>query len=230
MDIISGVFHPGDRLKINALIERYDVGANPIREALQQLQGEGLVEMIPNRGATVRYLDERVARQMLELRQAVDMLVARKFAEAGSYKLLDDLKAVQARFEEAVREGRVEEYTAHNNAFHEIITAAADNQEAEAILTRSSMLTRAIRRTVGYGPERVHSILAEHRDLIAAFERRDAERAGEIAFNHAKRASDDLLEQYRRMMQAREVPEQSTKSRRSRVPRGWSPDLANKRI
>lgn len=228
MDILNGVFLPGDRLKINALVERYDIGANPIREALQQLQGEGLVEMVPNKGATVRYLDERVARQMLELRQAIDLMVARKFAETSSYKLLNELKAAQARFEETVRAGRESEYHANNTAFHQIIIQAADNQTAEQIIAQTSMLIRAVRHSVGYGPERISSILAEHRALIDAFEERDAEKAGEIAWLHAKRASDDLLEQYRRVMQSRKRPDEPGKKRRSRVPRGWTPDLARK--
>lgn len=229
-DILSGVFSPGDRLKINALVERYDVGANPIREALQQLQGEGLVEMTPNKGATVRYLDEDVTRQMLELREAIDAFVARKFAEIGSYKLLDELKRIQAEFEQAVAEGREAEYPSFNNAFHEVIIAAADNREAEAFLARSSMLTRTIRGLVGYGGSRIDAILAEHRALIAAFEARDAGQASEIARLHAKHASDDLLEQYRKMMAARGAKERPAGSARSRVPKGWSPDLATKRF
>lgn len=229
MDILTGVFAPGDRLKINDLVERYDVGANPIREALQQLRGEGLVEMIPNKGATVRYLDERVTRQMLELRQAIELMVARKFAQTGSYKLLDELKRAQERFEQAVRDGHQSEYHSLNNAFHDIIIRAADNQEAELIMSRTSLLIRAVRESVGYGPERIGSILAEHRALLDAFEQRDAEKAGEIAWLHASRASDDLLDQYRRMMKARMRVEPAGQSKRSRVPRGWTPDLAQKR-
>lgn len=229
-DILSGVFEPGDRLKINALVERYDVGANPIREALQQLQGEGLVEMTPNKGAAVRYLDEEVTRQMLELRQAIDAFVARKFAETGSYKLLDELKGIQKRFDEAVAAGREAEYPAFNNAFHEIIIAAANNREAEAFLARSSMLTRTIRGLVGYGGARIEAILAEHRALIDAFERRDADKASEIARLHAKHASDDLLAQYHKMMAARGNGERPAGGRRARVPKGWSPDLASKRF
>jgi DNA-binding GntR family transcriptional regulator len=229
-DILSGIFEPGDRLKINALVERYDVGANPIREALQQLQGEGLVEMTPNKGATVRYLDDEVTRQMLELRQAIDAFVARKFAEIGSYQLLDELKRVQARFEAAVAAGREAEYPAFNNAFHEIIIAAANNREAEAFLARSSMLTRTIRGLVGYGGSRIDAILAEHRALIDAFERRDAGKASEIARLHAKHASDDLLAQYHKMMAARSSGERAAGGRRARIPKGWSPELANKRF
>lgn len=228
MDIVSGVFNPGDRLKINALVERYDVGANPIREALQQLQGEGLVEMTPNKGATVRYMVEDVARQLLELREAIDAFVARKFAETGSYKLLDTLKDIQRRFEQAVEEGREADYTTYNNEFHEVIIMAANNREAESFLTRSSLLVRTIRGLVGYGPERVQTILAEHRAMIEAFEQRDADKASEIARLHAKHATEDLIAQYRRMIDARQHEERPVAGKRSRLPKGWSPELATK--
>jgi DNA-binding GntR family transcriptional regulator len=228
MDIVSGVFEPGSRLKINALVERYAVGANPIREALQQLKGEGLVDMTPNKGATVRYLVEDVARQLLELREAIDAFVARKFAETGSYKLLDKLKEIQREFEQAVAEGREADYTSYNNAFHEVIIAAADNREAESFLTRSSLLVRTIRRLVGYGPERVQVILAEHRAMIEAFEQRDADKASEIARLHARHATEDLIAQYRRMLESRKQEERPASDKRTRVPKGWSPDIANK--
>ena len=229
VDIFSGVFNPGDRLKINALVERYGVGANPIREALQKLQGEGLVEMTPNKGATVRYLDENVTRDMLELRQAIDEFFARRFVEFGSYQLLDKLVQVQQDFEKAVAEARREDYLDHNNVFHEVIMSAANNREAEAVLRRSSMLTRSIRRLVGYGNHRLDVIIEEHNNLIQAFKDRDADRASRIARLHAKGAADDLLEQYRRMMDERKAKSNPVANKRSRVPRGWSPDLTEKR-
>ncbi len=229
VDIFSGAFNPGDRLKINTLVERYGVGANPIREALQQLQGEGLVEMTPNKGATVRYLDEKVTHDMLELRQAIDAFFARRFVEVGSYQLLDELVNIQTEFEIAASDGNREDYLEKNNAFHEVIMSASNNREAEAVLRRSSMLTRSIRRLVGYGDSRLNAILEEHRSLIQAFKDRDADDASRIARLHAKHAADDLLEQYRQMMAARKEKENPLASKRSRVPRGWSPELTEKR-
>lgn len=229
VDIFSGVFNPGDRLKINTLVDRYGVGANPIREALQQLQGEGLVEMTPNKGATVRYLDEDLTRDLMELRQAIDDFLARRFVEVGSYQLLDKLVQVQQDFETAVDEGRREDYPAHNNAFHEVIMSAANNREAEAVLRRSSLLSRSIRRLVGYGDYRLDMILEEHRNLIQAFKDRDADLASKIARLHAKHAADDLLEQYRAMMAERQSKSKPLDTKRSRVPRGWSPDLNENR-
>lgn len=228
-DIVSGVFNPGDRLKIAALVERYDVGANPIREALQQLQGEGLVEMVPNKGATVRHLDEDHMRQTLELREVIEAFVAQKFAEKGSYQLVDELKSVQAQFEQAVADGRVSEFNVYNNTFHEIIITAADNRDAESFLARSSMLSRTIRALVGYGTDRIDDILAEHRALIAAFEARDPAKAAEVARLHARHASRDLIEQYQRLKESRSS-EPKSRSKRARVPKGWSPELSKKRF
>jgi DNA-binding GntR family transcriptional regulator len=72
-DIITGQFRDGDRLKISDLVGRYGISAMPIREALQQLQGEGLVVMSANRGASVRRIDEHFLWQMYEIRKALEM-------------------------------------------------------------------------------------------------------------------------------------------------------------
>lgn len=228
-DIIAGVFHPGERLKIAALTERYDIGANPIREALQQLQGEGLVEMVPNKGAMVRMLDEAMLRETLEMREVIESFLARKFAQTGSYKLLDEIKTIQTEFEQAVAENRTEKYTPCNSAFHDVIMKAAGNREAEAFLTRASMLTRTIRGVIGYGHQRLREILAEHRALIVAFEARDVALAGQIAEEHARHASTDLIAQYHAVMEARSTTRQSSGGRRGAVPKGWSPDLSRNR-
>ena len=75
-DIITGQFQAGARLKISELVERYGLSAMPIREALQQLQGEGLVVLSANKGASVRRIDERFLWQGYEVRKALEAYFA----------------------------------------------------------------------------------------------------------------------------------------------------------
>ena len=67
LDIVAGRLRPGARLKIAELAARYDTSAIPVREALQQLQGEGIVTFIANRGASVRTIDENFIRNIHEI-------------------------------------------------------------------------------------------------------------------------------------------------------------------
>ena len=76
-DILSGQFPPGARLKIAELSQAYGVSQMPIREALQQLQGEGLLDILPNRGASVRTVDARMVRNIYDLRGAIESMLVR---------------------------------------------------------------------------------------------------------------------------------------------------------
>ena len=71
-DIVAGVFPPGCRLKISDLTERYGISAMPVRDALQQLCGEGYIAIEPNRGASVRQIDATFLSQVYEIRRAVE--------------------------------------------------------------------------------------------------------------------------------------------------------------
>src|SRR5690349_17936694 len=80
-DIVAGRFPPGTRLKIQEIMAEYRISSNPIREALQQLQGEGLVVISPNKGATVREIDEQFLRNIYEIAEGMDGILAGLCAE-----------------------------------------------------------------------------------------------------------------------------------------------------
>ena len=80
-DIVAGLFPPGSRLKVSDLTERYNISAIPIRDALQQLCGEGFVAIEPNRGASVREIDAKFLNQIYEIRRAVESYFVQRLAE-----------------------------------------------------------------------------------------------------------------------------------------------------
>ena len=83
-DIIAGVFEPGTWLKTEELAERYEVSANPVREALWRLQGEGFVVANPNQGARVRAVDDDFVRNIFEIREALEPMIVRRFCERAT--------------------------------------------------------------------------------------------------------------------------------------------------
>jgi DNA-binding GntR family transcriptional regulator len=195
-DIVRGALAPGERLKVQEVMARYQVGANPVREAIQQLQGEGLVTVIPNRGAAVRALDEAFIRNVMEVRFALDAYFARRLAEAGGGAVLDRLAEQEAALEAALSEGDHAAAIERNIGFHREIILASGNDEALRALDRCAVTTRTIRRIVGYSLTRVEAIPREHRALLDAFARRDATAAMTIALDHARSAGEELLAQY----------------------------------
>src|SRR5664279_4054481 len=78
-DIVAGILAPGAWLKTDELAARYGVSANPVREALWRLQGEGFVVANPNQGARVRLVDDDFVRNIFEIREALEPIIIRRF-------------------------------------------------------------------------------------------------------------------------------------------------------
>lgn len=196
-DIVAGTLPPGRRLKISELAERYGVSSIPIREALQQLQGEGLVIMSPNRGATVRTVDERFLTDIYDVREVLDAFVARQFLEVAPAGALDELEEAQRALEAADVDDPVSRQAA-DRRFHWVTITTVHNQEISSILERQNNLINALRLKYGQSPARIAAVNQEHRVLLEALRRRDVEQVGRIAAQHARHARIDLVDRMRR--------------------------------
>ncbi len=196
-DILSGHFQPGVRIKTAELGARYGVSQMPIREALQQLQGEGLVTIAPNRGASVRRVDADFIRNIYDIRGALEALLVRRGVEVLADSDMFTLYAIEGRFEDAVRRRDTVAALAANRELHETMYRLAGNPEAIDVIARHSDLMQNLRRSFGYGPNRLEEIIAEHRRLLRAFDQRDAAEAVRAIEDHCERAKHDLIAQAR---------------------------------
>lgn len=202
-EIIAGRIPPGTRLKIQALATRYGLSHMPVREALQQLQGEGLVVMAPNRGATVRRMDARFVRNLFGIREALEGYLTRQAATLLSPHDIEALRRHQAALRAAHAAGDMHGVIRGNRAFHRAIEAATGNEEAIRLLDQHSDLIGALRARVGYRPGRVETVLREHEALLEALAAGDAEAAGAIHDRHMRGACEDVL----RAMAEAEAPD-----------------------
>ena len=192
-DIITGVFDSGLRLKIPELCRRYGVSSIPVREALQQLQGEGLVVMMPNRGATVRSVDPVFVSEIYEVREAIDAAMARRFVELASADALVALERAQDEMERREEAGDVLGRHHADRDFHRVILEGANNREAVLIIERQNNIINALRLGYGQSEARRRQVRREHRALLEAIRKGDAKRAGPIAASHARHARNDLI-------------------------------------
>lgn len=192
-DIIASRLTPGMRLKVQELAKRYNVSAMPIREALQQLQGEGLVIMSPNRGASVRRVDEQYIRNTFELWEAVESFLTKKFVMIATDEDIGRLRRVQDAFDAAVARGDLPERLALNRRFHETINGTGGNRDALALLGRLCTASDTFRHLYGHSVERISAIQQEHRQIIDAIVARNSELASAISGQHLRNARDDLL-------------------------------------
>jgi DNA-binding GntR family transcriptional regulator len=191
-DIISGYFGDESRLVISALCERYEVTAPPIREALNQLEVEGLIVLSANRGARVRKFDAQFVSEIFEIRIALEPELVWRSVPLMTADDIRALERIEAQFEAASAAGDGQSVSLLNRDFHRRIYEARPNREAIRLLTYHEGLIRTLRNRFGYRRERVHQIIEEHRQLVRACADHDAERARAIARTHIEHSVADL--------------------------------------
>ena len=192
-DIVSGTLSFGSRLTLEQLASRYSAGHMPIREALRQLQGEGLVVLTPNRGARVRAVDVEFVRNIFDLRMAIAPMLARRAAERIQPEQIAAMEGIEREFEACVDARDFAGALVANRKFHSVVNQAANNPEATEILDRHWRLIAALWNLYGYGDERAPGVISDHHQMIRSFRLRDGDAAACLEMAHAAKAKQELL-------------------------------------
>ena len=194
--ILRGELKPGERLMEIQLANKLGVSRTPIREAIRKLELEGLVLMIPRRGAEVAEITEKSLRDVLEVRAALEELAVDLACDRISAEDIQNLKEAAKEFEIALQGGDVTEYAEADVKFHDIIYLATDNQRLIQLLY--NLREQMYRYRVEYLKRtEVHPVLlAEHEHIISCIEKHDKE-AAKVAIsthieNQAKTVSDTI--------------------------------------
>lgn len=195
-DILAGAFPSGGRLKIDELAARYATSHMPVREALRRLQGEGLIQVEPNQGARVRPVDVDFVRDIFDLRIVVEAMLARRAAERISDRQLQTVAAIQERLEDCAEKADYSGILSANQAFHSAINTIAGNLEAIRVLERHWNIIIGLWSRHGYGAERAAGVIADHKLIVDALARRDAESAAIFATAHAAKAKQEMLQRF----------------------------------
>lgn len=193
-DIVEGRLPAGARLKISEIATRYDASGIPVREALQQLQGEGVVIFTPNRGARVRPIDETFLRNIHELRAVLEPFLIRWFVRHRTDAQLAALEAIQRGYDRAVETEGPLEWRYHNKRFHAVCYDNHYNTEALAIAARHNDLLHALAGRFPMTRRRGEQVCREHWTLIEVIRAQNEEAAAAILMDHVKNAGYDLIE------------------------------------
>jgi len=196
---IRDAIAPGERLKVQELARKFAVSPIPIREALHQLQGEGLVTITPNRGAAVRVIDRTLISNIFDIREAIDGMLARVSAPLATAEQIERLRRIENAIEAAVQTddfGRAGEL---GRKFHEYIGEIANNLEAVKIRRTHANVFRSVKTSMG--PSRVRSARRqeEHHRIIDALARHDPAEAERAAREHAQAWRESVLEHFEGM-------------------------------
>lgn len=227
-DIVAGVLEPGSWLKTEDLAARYAVSANPVREALWRLQGEGFVVANPNQGARVRTVDDDFIRNIFEIREAIEPIFVRRFCGRATPGDLDRLRAAAAAFAEvaAGQPSDFEALEAANRDYHAIILEGEFNIPAIEAMERYAGIINATRAKLPVTLSRLRQRIAQHREIIEAVEAGDAETATRVAMEHVRSAGHDLLD-LMRQARTNAVREVRLAEQAARGPRKATADSAS---
>jgi DNA-binding GntR family transcriptional regulator len=190
--IIEGEIEPGERLHEMNLSETLNVSRTPLREALKLLASEGLVDLLPGRGARVSVLSAGGAQDLFEVVSGLERLAAELAAVRMTSRDLARLKAMHDRMSEHFAAGEKREYFALNHAIHVAIVAAAKNDTLTG--THATLMSRARRGSYAAlaSEARWKESMTEHEELMEALERRDAKLAGDILFTHDRHTGETI--------------------------------------
>lgn len=182
--ILKGEMEPGERLMEITLANKLGVSRTPIREAIRKLELEGLVHMIPRKGAVVASISEKDMRDVLEVRITLEELAVKLAIKNMTEEDIAMLKKAGQAFENAVISHDIVNIVEADVAFHDIIYNKTENNRLIQII--SNLREQMYRYRLEYVKDaRTHSILiSEHNDIIACLAKKDVEAAKEAVREH----------------------------------------------
>lgn len=191
--IVDGLIPPGARLNERILCEQLQVSRTPLREALKVLATEGLVELLPNRGAVVTPVSIAEIDHVFELLGPLEGLAGELACARITDGQLAEIRALH--FEMLLHHSRGDraEYFRCNQAIHEAISRAAGNP---VLLTTYAALNVRVRRAryfANVSQERWDKAVAEHQQILEALEQRAGERLRRILETHLRNKRDVVI-------------------------------------
>jgi DNA-binding GntR family transcriptional regulator len=195
-DIIHGRVKANERLKVAELASRLGTSTNPVREALQQLRGEGFVIMNPNRGARVRPINEDFVRDICEIEVLIEPALTRWFVGIATKADVEELERIQS----AIEELNFADEMKHSNLdlqFHQLMYDRHYNRHAVDLWVRHRQILWAISRGFPTSLSRQTNVLEEHRQLINCVKAQDAEGAAQAIATHVGGSGHHIIERMR---------------------------------
>lgn len=175
--ILKGELKPGERLMEIQLAQRLGVSRTPIREAIRKLELEGLVTMVPRKGAEVAKITEKSLRDVLEVRRSLEELAMQIACDKITEDILDDLEMALGEFKKAINSKELTAIAEADVNFHDVIYHATDNDKLIQILNnlREQMYRYRIEYIKDYSSHK--RIIEEHELIIDSLKNKDKAKA-----------------------------------------------------
>lgn len=191
--ILKGELKPGERLMEIQLANKLGVSRTPIREAIRKLELEGLVLMIPRKGAEVADITEKSLRDVLEVRKALEELAVQLACEKITEAEIEELKKAAEDFKKILKSNDVTQIAEADVHFHDIIYMATDNQKLIQLL--SNLREQMYRYRVEYlkRESAYPKLIAEHEEIIYFIQEKNKTQAAEMVSRHIDNQVDAVM-------------------------------------
>ena len=190
--ILNQYFAPGDRLIERELCELTGVSRTSVREALRQLESEGLIDTIPNRGPVVASVSLHDAQHIYEVREALEGLAARLFVERASDDDVQDLARSEQRLGNALRQRNVHAATEALETFYRRLFEGGDNPVAASLTRTLRARMHYLRATTTHNEtdKEIKVALENYQRIVAAVKKRDVKAAVEACVNQVRHSAE----------------------------------------
>lgn len=193
MAIVTGHFKPGERLIERELCDMMGVSRTSLREALRELQADGLITLKPNKGMSVSVLTEETARSIYQVRQMLEGLAARLFAKRATAEQMHALRKSVEELADVYDNFSAEAFIDVKGRFYDILLEGAGNEVAADMLRRIHTRASQLRVVSLSSAQRAQQSIRELRGFCDALEDRDEDRAWQLCIEHVENAATAAL-------------------------------------
>lgn len=199
-DIVKGRFKPGQRLRLQALQNEYNVGSSPLREALNRLSMGGMVEREENKGFSISHADAEDLEELTKTRCWLEEIALRESIASGDRKWEEAVVLAFHRLRREPRyvEGNTNEFScawemAHDE-FHSVLISACGSRFLIEFCSQLQRKTRRYRNLAAMVDYRERHEFDEHRDMHDAVLDRDADKAVSLLLQHYRVTADVIIQ------------------------------------
>ena len=192
-DILNGKYRQGDELREATIGEELGVSRTPVREAFRQLELEGLLRMIPNKGTYVTGITQKDVKDIYMIRSLLEGLCARWATEKITAEQMNEMEENVYLSEFHESKGHFDQMAQLDNRFHEILYESCDSKMLEHLLRDFHQYVYRVRKMTLASEKRGKASNHEHREIMEAIKAGDGDRAEKLANLHMMNAYDNML-------------------------------------
>ncbi len=192
-DILSGKYKEHEELKEVAIGEELGVSRTPVREAFRQLELEGLIQIVPNRGAYVTGITAKDVKDIYMIRSLLEGLCARLATEKITKEQMEEMEENIYLAEFHASKGHMDQMAELDNRFHDILYEACDSKMLEHTLRDYHQYVLRVRQKTLSTNMRGRASNDEHRQIMEAIKAGDADQAEKLANKHMLNAYDNMV-------------------------------------